>query len=56
MRIRDAEVMTNHADEEPWLLRSAAHTSITDNTNCEARRETGQTYRQTGAELYETLE
>ena len=45
-----------HADEEPGLLRGTAHTSVTDNADGEACRETGKTDRETGAKLNEALE
>ena len=44
---------THHANEEPGLLRRAADTSITDNTNGETSSETGETDGQTSTELDE---
>jgi hypothetical protein len=31
----------NHANEQPWLLRSSSHTSITDDTDGETSSQTG---------------
>lgn len=44
----------NHADEEPGLLSSTAHTSITNNTNSETSSKTSKTDGETGTELNET--
>ena len=41
----------NHADEETRLLGGTPDTGITDDTNGEARGETGETDRETGTEL-----
>jgi len=46
----------DHADEESRLLSGTSHTSITDDTNCEASSETGKTDGQTSAELDEVGE
>src|SRR5687768_13016280 len=46
----------NHADEKPRLLGSAAHTSITNNTNCETSSETSETDSETSTQLNETRE
>ena len=46
---------THHSDEQPRLLRSAAHTSVADDANGETRSETSETDGQAGAELDEAL-
>jgi len=46
----------NHADKEPGLLRGAANTGITDNTNCETSGETSETDSKTSTQLNETRE
>ena len=43
----------NHADEEPWLLRRAAHARITDDTDGETSSQTGETDGKTGTQLNE---
>lgn len=45
---------THHTDEQTGLLGRTPHTGIADDTNSEARGETGETDRETGAELDET--
>jgi len=46
----------NHSDEQPWLLRSTAHTSITHNPDGESSSKTSETDRKTSTELDEAGE
>lgn len=42
-----------HSDEESGLLSSTTHTSVTDNADGEASRQTGETDTEAGAQLDE---
>lgn len=46
----------NHANEQPGLLGSSAHTSVTDNTNSETSGHTRETDSETSSELDEVGE
>ncbi len=46
----------NHADEQPGLLGSSSHTSVTDDSNGKSGSHTRKTDGQTGAELDEVGE
>jgi hypothetical protein len=43
----------DHTDEQPWLLGSASHTGVTDDSNGESSGKTGKTDRKTSTELNE---
>jgi hypothetical protein len=47
---------TCHSDEEPWLLRSAPDTGVSNNSNGKTCGETSETNGEASTELNETLE